>query len=228
MLNGNSADLTQFLSADPRGQALPGYLRDLSNVMMENRKQLHDEIKSLVKQLDHVKAIVALQQDYARNSNLVENLNPIEVMEDAFVINRDAYERNQITVVRKYENPPKIFADHHKILQILINLLNNARHAVKDSAEKRVTLRIRTVGERVRFEVSDTGVGIAPENLERIFMHGFTTRASGHGFGLHSEANAAKEMNGQLFVSSQGLGQGATFILELPIVHAFTEATRVS
>jgi two-component system, NtrC family, sensor kinase len=59
-------------------------------------------------------------------------------------------------------------------------------------------------------------VGIPPENLTRIFAHGFTTRAHGHGFGLHSSALSAKELRGSLAAESQGTGTGATFTLELP------------
>ena len=62
----------------------------------------------------------------------------------------------------------------------------------------------------------DNGIGIPPENLTRIFNHGFTTRKDGHGFGLHSGALAAKEMGGSLTVHSGGTGQGAAFTLELP------------
>jgi signal transduction histidine kinase len=66
-------------------------------------------------------------------------------------------------------------------------------------------------------EVIDTGVGIPPENLERIFSHGFTTRKEGHGFGLHSCALAAKDLGGSLHAESAGPGQGATFTLTLPV-----------
>jgi signal transduction histidine kinase len=74
-----------------------------------------------------------------------------------------------------------------------------------------------TLANHVRIEIADNGVGIAPENLTRIFNHGFTTRKGGHGFGLHSGALSAKEMGGSLSVHSDGLGKGATFVLELPI-----------
>ncbi|MGB8693344.1 MAG: ATP-binding protein, partial [Steroidobacteraceae bacterium] len=69
----------------------------------------------------------------------------------------------------------------------------------------------------VHIAVSDNGVGISPENLTRIFSHGFTTKQEGHGFGLHSGALAAREMGGALRASSQGPGLGATFTLELPL-----------
>jgi signal transduction histidine kinase len=84
-----------------------------------------------------------------------------------------------------------------------------------------VTVRIKQVGnDRVRVEITDNGVGIPPENLTRIFSHGFTTRKHGHGFGLHSSVLAAKEMGGTLTVQSEGVGKGATFILELPLAPA--------
>jgi signal transduction histidine kinase len=64
--------------------------------------------------------------------------------------------------------------------------------------------------------VRDTGTGISPENLTRVFQLGFTTKKEGHGFGLHSGANAAKEMGGNLTVHSDGPGKGAAFTIELP------------
>jgi signal transduction histidine kinase len=219
LMNESGENLAGFLTEDPRGRALPGYLRDLAAAMEENQLNLQNEVKSLIKQIDHVKAIVALQQGYARSSSFKEELDPVELMDDAVQINRAALERHGIEVVRQYENPPLVFADRHKVLQIFINLLSNAKYALKEqpAPDKRLVLRIRGEGGgRVRFEISDTGMGIAPENLERIFTLGFTTKTDGHGFGLHSGANAAKEMGGRLYAFSEGAGRGATFILELP------------
>ena len=90
--------------------------------------------------------------------------------------------------------------EKHKILQILVNLLRNAKYACQDSerADKRLTVRVANGEGRIKISVIDNGVGIPPENLTRIFNHGFTTRKDGHGFGLHSGALAAKEMGGSL------------------------------
>ena len=67
-----------------------------------------------------------------------------------------------------------------------------------------------------RIEVEDNGIGIPPENLSRVFNHGFTTKPDGHGFGLHVSANAATEMNASLQVRSDGSGKGTTFYLDIP------------
>jgi len=115
---------------------------------------------------------------------------------------------------------PLVRVDKHKVLQVLVNLFRNAKYAMDASGrnDKRLTIAVNMNGSgRVKVIVRDNGIGIAPENLTRIFGHGFTTKKDGHGFGLHSGANAAKEMGGLLYAESDGVGQGAAFILELPI-----------
>src|SRR5437899_6179087 len=112
--------------------------------------------------------------------------------------------------------------DKHKVLQILVNVMRNAKYALDDGGreDKRLVLSIGMNGnDRVKLSVIDNGVGIAPENLTKIFSHGFTTKKDGHGFGLHSGALAAKEMGGRLIAHSHGVGRGATFTLELPLVN---------
>jgi signal transduction histidine kinase len=126
-----------------------------------------------------------------------------------------------VDLVREFQDLPPLRLEKHKVLQILVNLISNAKYACDDvpGDDRRVILRVGTHSEtgRVYISVQDNGVGIPKENLERIFNHGFTTRASGHGFGLHSSALAAKEMGGSLTVHSDGPGTGATFTLELPL-----------
>jgi signal transduction histidine kinase len=123
-----------------------------------------------------------------------------------------------VEVVREFGNVPPMNVEKHKILQILVNLVSNAKHACQESerADKRLTVRVANGDGRIKISVIDNGVGILPENLARVFNHGFTTRKDGHGFGLHSGALAAKEMGGSLNVHSDGPGQGAAFTLELP------------
>jgi signal transduction histidine kinase len=132
-------------------------------------------------------------------------------------------ERHGVQVVREYDKVPAIRVDKHKVLQILVNLIRNAKFACDEGGhgKKRIILRVGLNGNNcVKISVIDNGIGIPQENLTQIFAHGFTTRKDGHGFGLHSGALAAKEMGGALVVHSDGLGQGAVFTLELPIQHA--------
>lgn len=213
-------DLELFLSQDPKGQKLRGYLKDLSATLVRENEETRTEVESLRRNIEHIKTIVAMQQSYAQVSGTLEKIDPRELMENALQINGAAYERDQIQVLREYKEVPPVLVDRHKVLQILVNLLSNARHALEQSAprERWVNLAIFPIGsDRVCLRVGDNGAGIEGDNLSRIFSQGFTTRKDGHGFGLHSGANAAKEMNGALSVHSDGPAKGAIFTLELPI-----------
>jgi signal transduction histidine kinase len=109
--------------------------------------------------------------------------------------------------------------DKHKVLQILVNLIRNAKHSFDGVKEdkKQITLGITKTDDRLQIAITDNGIGIPPENLLRIFNHGFTTKKNGHGFGLHSGALTAKELGGTLTAFSEGTGRGSKFTLEFPI-----------
>ena len=210
--------LAQFLTDDPRGKTLPGYLEKLNGVLARDKKEMLDEVESLTKNIDHIKVIVAMQQSYAKVGGVLEDVDPRELIEDAIQINAASLERHKIQVVREFGAAPAVSVDRHKVLQILVNLISNAKHALREkNSGALLTIGIQPAGlRRVRLTVADNGMGIAPENLSRIFSQGFTTRKDGHGFGLHSGANAARELGGALSVKSDGVGCGATFVLELP------------
>lgn len=218
LLREHSGDLGEFLTRDPKGRQVPAYLAALAEQLQREQAVLLRETQGLQLHLDHIKQIVAMQQAFATVSGVLEVVAAPELMEDALRMVQSALARHRVEVQREYGAVPPLLVDRHKVLQILVNLIHNAKDALGARASGRVlTLRIGLAPEagRVRLEVTDNGAGIAPENLIRIFQHGFTTKADGHGFGLHGGANAAKEMGGSLGVHSAGPGHGATFILEL-------------
>ncbi|WP_320045274.1 ATP-binding protein [uncultured Desulfobacter sp.] len=222
MMDLSPEDLAQFMARDPKGQQIPKYLISLGNALADEHSRLFSETEALAGRIEHIKEIVAMQQNYGRVSGISETISPEILMEDALMLNQGALVRHNVTVKKEYEDLPDVVVDKHKVLQILLNFINNAKYACSESEknEKLITLGIyKGQGATVCFSVADNGVGIAPENLTRIFQHGFTTRKSGHGFGLHSGALAAKEIGGRLRTDSKGPGQGAVFILELPAEH---------
>jgi PAS domain S-box-containing protein len=215
----HAADLPAFFAGDPRGKQLPGYLSDLSARLVAEQEEILNELSSLTGNIDHIKEIVTMQQSYARVAGVLENLALSELIEDALRLNAGAMERHQVRVIKEFTELPPMMVDKHKVLQILVNLIRNAKYALDEGmpAEKKLILRTCAAPEnRVRIAVIDNGIGIPAENLTRIFEHGFTTRKKGHGFGLHSGALTAREMGGSLIARSEGRGHGATFILELP------------
>jgi signal transduction histidine kinase len=226
LLEENRDSLGQLLTEDPRGKRLPEYVSQLVGAIDADDAEMRAELVTLRRSVDHIKAVIMMQQDLVAGGagGIPEPLSIVEVVEDALAIERDSYERNGIAVERELAPIPTTVADRHKILQILTNLLSNARHAVSDHASptRCVTLRTSVDSTTYAIEVIDSGCGIKPENLDRVFNLGFTTKPTGHGFGLHSSACRAAELGGRLTCASDGPGLGARFRLELPLS---TEAT---
>ncbi len=219
LLQAHQGDLAGFLTGDARGRELPGYLASLAVHLVDEQGKILQEVASLTRDIEHIKDIVAMQQNYARVSGVTETLNVIDLVEDALRLNEGAMERHNVRVVRDYKEAVPVTVDKHKVLQILVNLIRNAKYALDDGqpAERLMTVRVAANGDGgVRISVMDNGVGIPQENLARIFGHGFTTRKDGHGFGLHSGANTARELGGSLTAQSEGWGKGASFTLEFP------------
>jgi len=220
LLEEHRGDLAAFLTHDAKGTQLPDYLIKLASHLTEEQGEILKELQLLQSNVEHIKDIVAMQQSYAKVSGMVESLPPVELVEDALRMNAAALGRHEVQVVREYGDAPLVSVEKHKVLQILVNLIRNAKYALDEGgrSDKRLTLRIARNGDDfVHVSVIDNGVGIPAENVTRIFEHGFTTRKGGHGFGLHSGALAAQEMGGTLSVSSDGPGHGAVFTLALPI-----------
>ena len=220
LLQEHTADLGVFLTTDPKGKRVPEFIESLAQHFRGERDRILQELASLQSNVDHIKEIVSMQQSYAVMVGTVETLSGTSLMEDALRMNSSALDRHEVRVVRDYEDVPPLVAEKGKVLQILVNLIRNSKYACDEGGrpDKVMTLRV-TPGEPgyVRLIVQDNGIGIRPENLKKVFKHGFTTKATGHGFGVHSSALAAKEMKGVLTAYSEGLGQGATFALELPV-----------
>ncbi|MFL6590335.1 MAG: sensor histidine kinase, partial [Chthoniobacterales bacterium] len=223
LLREHAEHLEEFFAHDPRAKLLLEYLPNLGTHLNEERTEMLNELQLLTKNLDHIKDIVAMQQSYARVAGVVEPISLVSLAEDALQMNAAALVRHRVHVLRKYGDVPPVAVDKHKVLQILVNLVRNAKYAMEEQGrdDKQLEIYIWAEGsDRVRIAMKDNGTGILSENLVRIFSHGFTTKSDGHGFGLHSSALVARELGGSLWAESGGAGTGATFILELPVAAA--------
>jgi DNA-binding response OmpR family regulator/anti-sigma regulatory factor (Ser/Thr protein kinase) len=220
MLRENAGDLGAFLSTDPKGKQVPFFLEALAKHLTADQVSMEEEAASLAANVEHIKQIVAMQQNHGRVSGVVENLDLAGLIEDALRLHDGSFLGHELEVVRDFApDLPQVGLDKHKVLQILISIFSNAKSACDDSGrpDKRITVRLAFTNGCVRIAVADNGVGIPPENLTRIFQLGFTTKKDGLGFGLHNAANAAREMGGSLIAHSKGPGEGASFTLELPV-----------
>jgi signal transduction histidine kinase len=226
----NENDLAGFLTKDDRGKMIPGFITELFTCLGEEQNSILSEVQSLSGGIEHIKQIVAAQQSMAKVSQVRTRAKPASLIDNAVAMASPSNFAS-VEIHRHCQDCPEMMIDQHKVMQILINLLSNARHAVmyRPQGHRHVTLSFERTenpaSPMLRYQVTDNGGGIAPENLTRIFAHGFTTKKEGHGFGLHSAANAAREMAGSLSVTSDGPGKGATFTLEIPAISVEEETT---
>ncbi|MEY4765111.1 MAG: hypothetical protein RI907_1784 [Pseudomonadota bacterium] len=214
-------DLGHFFTQDDKGKRLPGYLHKLVQTVTTEHSDMLQELDQLIQRVDHIKEIVAMQQSYAGHSSLLEPIRVASLIQDALQMNEAAMARHKVHLEARIADLPSMQLDRPRVLQILMNLLSNAKQACSGPGQQegRVQLDVDEVDGQLRMRVKDNGVGIRPEHLTRIFAHGFTTKPDGHGFGLHSCVLAARDMGGSLEAQSEGPGLGATFTLKLPARH---------
>jgi signal transduction histidine kinase len=220
LMDEHGDDLGEFLAHDARGKLLPSYLRELAPALELEQDGMAAELDALCNSVDHIKEVIAAQQSHAGKPRFMEPVRLGELVDDALRMNASALTRHKVEIVKDLAELPVLPLDRNRLLQILVNLIDNAKQALRDAPGRtpRVTLSAALTPKRaLRIAVADNGEGIAQENLTRVFSHGFTTRKNGHGFGLHSCVLAAQEMGGSLTVHSAGVGQGAEFTLEIPI-----------
>jgi PAS domain S-box-containing protein len=211
--------LPDFLRNDPAGRQLPGFIVKLDEHLADENTRLRADMETLADHFEHIRDIVVTQQSSAKLLGVTEALSGPRLFEDALRLAAESLDRHAIDLRREFGPAPEAQADRHRVLQILVNLLKNAKDAVlaHPGGPRRIAVGVGVAGDgRVALKVSDTGHGIAPENLPKIFRHGFTTKENGHGFGLHSCVLAAREMGGDLLVASEGPGRGAVFTVLLP------------
>jgi len=219
LLREHAGDLGKFITTDPKGKLVPGYLEMLDEQLTSERTIILHELRTFEANVQHVKDIVTMQQSFAKGGT-TEVVKPVDLMEDSLRINAAALSRHGIQVVREFQpDLPEFTLEKHKALQILVNFICNAKQACQacDRPDKAIILRLTNSDGFIHFAVIDNGIGISAENRPRLFEHGFTTKKNGHGFGLHSAALAVRQLGGDIQVHSDGPGTGATFSLKLPL-----------
>lgn len=216
LLQKNKHDLVSFLSQKEVSKDILEYINRLNDYWKSEQVSLLSETQILLKNIEHIKNAVAMQQNLSKTRfEQIASVNSV-LDESLFICGLSG--NKKITVEKKYEFIKPIIVDNVKLIQIYINLLRNATDSVMHTTNpgKHIIIKTYIHHNKVFIQIEDNGVGIASFNLIKIFAYGYTTKKSGHGFGLHSSAIAAKEMGGSLQVESDGVGKGATFTLELP------------
>ena len=219
LLDEHKENLAEFMATNKKGKLIVPFIKELSSQLNIDQKKQVEELKDLSSNVDHIKNIISMQQSYTGSRGVVEKQSAAKVFEDAIKINIASMKRHNIILNREFDESVVLYVDKHRLIQVLVNLISNAMHAVEQNPdhEKEVIVGVSSGDRKVIFSVQDNGVGIDKNILNRLFEFGFKKRQGGHGYGLHHSALVAGEMNGRLFAESEGLGMGAKFVLELPV-----------
>jgi signal transduction histidine kinase len=219
VLEEHRDDLVDFLTRDSRGKLVPGYFCGLVKELLRERVGLREHMEAMSWHIEHIRSIVQMQQNYAGSTLLIDECDLSQLVTDAVRTQTAALQRHGIDFRCEVPDPCRGRMDRHKVLQILINLLANAKYALAETpqGQRQLLVRLTLEGEMARIQVVDNGKGISPELRGKLFSQGFTTRKDGHGFGLHFSALAAQLLGGNLGLESEGLGKGVTATLVLPL-----------
>ena len=218
MLSEYEDDLGRFFTSDARRKHFMPFLRQLN----DRSGDLLVEVQSLIENVDHVNSVVTAQRAHATTSAQESLCEPEEIIQSAIQITTESFRESRIKLNQSFDKINPVVLDKEKLLQVLVNLLSNARNAIDKakSNQREVSINLRAEGcHEFKITVMDTGIGIAAADIEGIFSQGFLTRNTHrrYGSGLHHNAQVIQEMGGTLTATSGGKNQGASFQISLPI-----------
>ncbi len=212
-------DLGAFFTDNPKGKQIPEFLKQLSEQLLEEQRLALEELGRLRENTGQAQHCVADQQELAKHRELTEAIVLSDLVEEALKKHQGDIERFNISVIREWQDLPELLIDKHQVLEIISDVIENACQAMESVDLRELTLRVKQVNgppDSARVEIQDTGVGIPPEDLTRIFGQGYSTKEHTRGSSLHTGALVAKNLGGALSAHSNGKDCGALFALDLP------------
>ncbi|NGP87955.1 ATP-binding protein [Fodinibius halophilus] len=216
LLDEHKDNLKEFIAEDSRGPKLLNYYLKLGQPLSQEHEKLQEHCNRLIDKVNLMLEVIDAQQDYAKVGRIVEEVQLEEIVEDTLKLQAGSIERHELHIQKDFEDTDTVEVQKSKLIHILVNLFKNAKEAMTNvnRDERVLTIGTSQDEDHIYLSISDNGDGISEANKKKIFNHGFTTKRSGHGYGLHTCANYMAEMDGKILVESEG--QGATFTLLFP------------
>ena len=219
MLKAHESDLSRYLTTDEKGKLFPRFLEMLSSQWQTEHATLVSETNQLHESVQHINDIINKQQSLSGQLGVHEIFDVAELIRSTFSFHETSFTRSNIQVLFDLENKLIWNGDRSKFTQIMLNLIVNAEESLVTSGNSPLLLQISSHQREdglLEIMVKDNGCGISNEIMSKLFSYGFTTKPTGHGYGLHASALAAQDMGGTLEAFSDGVGMGATFVLTVP------------
>ena len=212
--------IDQFIFEDPRGKKLLNYYLKLEEPLRKEREDIVSQSERLDEKISIINDVITAQQSHAMSGQITSETVLSEIVESTLSLQEDLLADYELDVTTDLKAKTPVIAQRSKLIHVLVNFIKNAGESMEENHPENKKLTIKTWEDsyKVYLSVTDNGLGIKGENIDKIFSHTYTTKKKGHGFGLHSSANYMKEMGGKIKVSSEGRGKGTTFTLVFPII----------
>ena len=220
------AELRGGVADAQRSADLEEFLRLACRELAATVRSAQEDVATVTRQASVIQATLAEQMRSARNEHVIEPVRLTELIAQSLEIVPDACRaRLSINADDTVRRVGVVRVARTVLRLILQNLIINAADAVRDAGKDRGTLRVtaeivhEAERQQLHLRCADDGVGIAAENLERVFEKGFTTKSpeTNHGIGLHWCANAIGALGGRIWAASDGPGRGAALHLLVPL-----------
>jgi len=220
--------LEKFLSSQEKeistaiGEAKAKALIDLVQGLVVNQDTLIKGLETTIREqmgiTSHISDILNIQRQYITTgeSRPRESVSLRGVIYDALAILLASIEKRDIEIVSDLpENISSFIGDRTKLIQIVINLIKNAVDAIDNNPKgpKKLEIKLSETADVIKLMIKDSGEGFDEETQKSIFTRGFTTKEQGMGIGLSTGKTVAESHNGDLKITSEGKGKGATAIL---------------
>jgi PAS domain S-box-containing protein len=196
-----------------------------------SEEELSQRSRRLQVSVRHIADIIRIQQSAALPNNQTSSFSLTQAIESALEMQGDAFDKRDIQKTLAVDPAVDLVTlSHNRILQTLVNAVRNSIEAIDERTALAVSegtaykghvhIRAEAVDRTwLRITVQDNGIGFDPATAASLFRFGFSTKARGSGFGLHSVAVFAQESGGSARLESDGIGQGARLIVELPFAN---------
>ena len=233
LLSSHRQDLASFFTRDPRGPKLVDFYQRVDRAWQSQHDEMLESNRELLSQIDVIAKVVQAQRAYTESEEHTQTVSLMHVLEEVLRMNQHPFAEAGITATVATA-PTEVWVDVNpmRLRYVLIELCNNARDAIVANGPERGPGTIHVTVEcgdeagvgggddggergRARVRICDSGIGLEPDVLARVFERGFSTKPRHRGFGLHNAANYIKRIGGQLQLLSEGAGRGAIAVVEL-------------
>jgi len=216
------AEASTSTVSGPEKERLLSIIRLLPESIQEEYDKIAEDIQRIREKHEHIESIIHLQMRYARLFGDHEEVDINQLTRDAVRMLDESLRKRTVDVVMDFSKVPLVRIEQAKLIQIVVNMIKNAYEAMDEAKPEERHLMISTSYEKgplsyVALSIRDTGTGFSPEEKEKLFVFGYTTKVKGSGFGLHSCANYLIANNGSISAHSEGKGRGAEFVVRLAV-----------